>query len=190
MDRALWKGQRPFFEIWFAVILDASRRRALWVRETLFVPRQGDGRTTVWGAWFDADGRPNARAAKRYFPIERAKLGEGAELIRIEDTWLGRDGAQGAVERIAWDVKWHSGRPMPAELPTWLPAPTHASMITYDAEATGKVVIDGRSVELAGRASAMHLWGKKHVPTLQWIWAPWMPRGVWRNTPRHSMTMT
>jgi len=86
------------------------------VRETLFVPRQGDGRTTVWGAWFDADGRPNARAAKRYFPIERAKLGEGAELIRIEDTWLGRDGAQGAVERIAWDVKWHSGRPMPGLL--------------------------------------------------------------------------
>jgi len=103
--------------------------------------------------------------------VESPFLGD---YLRIEDTWLGRDGAQGAVERIAWDVKWHSGRPMPAELPTWLPAPTHASMITYDAEATGKVVVDGRSVELAGRASAMHLWGKKHVPTLQWIWAPWM----------------
>jgi hypothetical protein len=44
MDRAQWKGQRPFFEIWFAVILDATRRRALWIRETLFVPREGVGR--------------------------------------------------------------------------------------------------------------------------------------------------
>jgi hypothetical protein len=75
-DRPMWKGQRPWFEIWFAVLLDAGRRRALWVRQTIFVPRQGDGRATVWGAWFDADADRPARAAKRYAPIADAKIGE------------------------------------------------------------------------------------------------------------------
>ena len=32
LDRAQWRGQRPWFEIWFACVLDAGRRRALWVR--------------------------------------------------------------------------------------------------------------------------------------------------------------
>src|SRR5512147_2075233 len=104
LDRPQWKGQRPWFEIWFAVVLDAGRRRALWVRQTLFVPRQGDGRATIWGAWFDADATPPARAAKRYGPLDRAGVGgaSGASeadepLIQIEDSWLGRGGAAGRV---------------------------------------------------------------------------------------------
>src|SRR5262249_4140827 len=27
---------------------------------------------------------------------------------------------------------------------------------------------------IRGRALAMHLWGKRRVPTLHWIWAPWL----------------
>ena len=34
LDRPVWHGQRPWVEIWFAVVLDASRRRALWIRQT------------------------------------------------------------------------------------------------------------------------------------------------------------
>ena len=50
LDRPFWRGQRPWFEIWFAVLLDDDRRRALWIRQTLFVPREDEGRATVWGA--------------------------------------------------------------------------------------------------------------------------------------------
>ena len=69
LDRPLWHGQRPWFEVWFAVVLDASRKRALWIRQTMFVPKQGDGRTTVWAAWFDADSATPSRAAKHYASI-------------------------------------------------------------------------------------------------------------------------
>jgi 2-keto-4-pentenoate hydratase/2-oxohepta-3-ene-1,7-dioic acid hydratase in catechol pathway len=168
----MWRGQRPWFEIWFAVLLDASRRRALWVRQTMFVPRQGDGRTTVWGAWFDADAEPPARAAKQYAPLDRVKIGEGDELIRIDDSYMTRGTAVGSVEGLAWDVSWSGGRDAHADVPAWLPAPTHAAPIVYDADASGRVVVDGRELALRGRASAMHLWGKRSVPTLHWIWAP------------------
>ncbi len=172
-DRPVWRGQRPWFEIWFAVLLDASRRRALWVRQTMFVPRQGDGRATIWGAWFDADAPVPARAAKRFVPIAQAKIGEGDRLIQIEDAWISHGAAVGHVSELAWDITWSGGRHAHAELPAWLPAPTHAAPIAYDADATGRVTVDGKQIELSGRATAMHLWGKRRVPTLQWIWAPW-----------------
>ncbi len=177
LDRPVWRGQRPWFEIWFAVILDESQRRALWIRQTMFVPRSGAARATVWGAWFDRDATPPSRAAKRFAPLDAAIVDEGETLIRTFDSRLSRTAAVGAVEGIAWDVAWTGGREAHADLPAWLPAPTHARPIVHDAEATGKVTVDGRVIDIKGRALAMHLWGKRRVPTLHWIWAPWTGDG-------------
>ena len=62
--------RRPWFEIWFAVLLDEDRRKALWLRQTYFVPKNGEARATIWGAWFDADAARKTRSAKRVLPIE------------------------------------------------------------------------------------------------------------------------
>src|SRR4051812_13778507 len=70
LDKPLWHGQRPWFEIWFAVVLDEDRKRALWLRQTLFVPQEGAARATVWGAWFDANHEPPSRAAKTYASVD------------------------------------------------------------------------------------------------------------------------
>lgn len=197
LERPVWKGQRPWFEIWFAVVLDASRRRALWIRDTLFVSRQGDVRAQVWGAWFDADAPRPARAAKRRATLDEVTLGErgdtkgGADaagaaragddprgihepLIRVLDSTFAARAATGAVDGLQWDVTWDDGRSAQSEVPAWLPARTRAEPIVYDADARGQVVVDGTPLELRGRATAMHLWGKRRVPTLQWIWAPWI----------------
>ncbi len=177
LDRPIWRGQRPWFEIWFAVILDADRRRALWIRQTMFVPKTGKGRATIWGAWFDADAPTPGRAAKRYHPLEQSTAGDGDALIRINDSYLSRHGATGAVDGIAWDVTWTGGREGHADVPAWLPAPTHAQPIAHDADATGRITIDGEVIEIQGRARAMHQWGKRRVPTLHWIYAPWIGDG-------------
>ena len=184
LDRPQWKGQRPWFEIWFAVVLDAGRRRALWVRQTMFVPRQGDGRATIWGAWFDADAETPARAAKRYVPLDQARVGRPSgeagtdePLIQIEDSWLGRGGAAGSVAGLAWDVGWTGGREVHEDVPSWLPAPTHARPIVHDADAKGRVTLGAETFELGGRAIAIHLWGRRRVPTLHWIYAPWLGDG-------------
>lgn len=179
----MWRGQRPWFEIWFAVLLDENRRRALWIRESLFVPKEGDGRATTWGAWFDADATPPSRAAKRFTTLDHAKKPagftptgevEGEQLIAIDANTLGRAGATGAVEGLSWAAKWWGGKPAHTELPTWLPTPTHARQLVRDAETEATITIDGQAVTLRGRAFAMHLWGKKRVPTLHWIWTPWL----------------
>jgi 2-keto-4-pentenoate hydratase/2-oxohepta-3-ene-1,7-dioic acid hydratase in catechol pathway len=177
LDRPVWRGQRPWFEIWFAVLLDASRRRALWIRETILVPRQGDGRATIWGAWFDADAAEPAHAEKRYIPLAQAIIGQGEELVRIDDAWMTRTAAKGAVDTLSWEITWGAGRDGHSDPPAWLPAPTHARSIAYDADASGTVTIGDRTITLQGRATAMHLWGKRRVPTLQWIWSPWIGDG-------------
>jgi 2-keto-4-pentenoate hydratase/2-oxohepta-3-ene-1,7-dioic acid hydratase in catechol pathway len=173
-DRPAWKGQRPWFEIWSTVILDESRRRALWVRQSFFMPRDGEGRAKIWGAWFDADACEPTRAAKRPATISDVELDREGALIRIFDAAMTTDSAHGAVEGLAWDVRWTGGRDVHADVPSWLPAPTHMRPLAYDAEATGHVTVDGVRHELRGRASATHLWGKRRVPTMQWIWAPWL----------------
>jgi 2-keto-4-pentenoate hydratase/2-oxohepta-3-ene-1,7-dioic acid hydratase in catechol pathway len=88
-----------------------------------------------------------------------------------------RGAAAGSVEGLAWEATWSGGRDAHADVPAWIPAPTHAVPIAYDADATARVVVDGAPVELRGRACAMHLWGKRRVPTLQWIWSPWIGDG-------------
>lgn len=177
LDRPVWRGQRPWFEIWFAVVLDESKRRALWIRQTMFVPRSGAARATVWGAWFDADASPPSVAAKRFAPLDVAVVDEGESLIRTFDSRLSRTAAVGAVDGIAWDVAWTGGREENDDLPSWLPAPTHARQIVHDAEAIGKVTLGEHVIDIKGRALAMHLWGKRRVPTLHWIWAPWTGDG-------------
>src|SRR5262245_33105096 len=181
LDRPFWRGQRPWFEIWFAVILDENRRRALWIRETLYIPKDGDGRATIWGAWFDADAMPTTRAGKRYAPIERAKTGDqttGDELIRIDSSFIGKSGAAGEVDELSWRVTWSGGKDVAAELPAWLPTPTHARQIVNDGNAEATVMLDGDTIALRGRVLAMHLWGKRRVPTLQWMWTPWLGEGA------------
>lgn len=177
LDRPLWRGQRPWFEIYFAVLLDEKRRRALWIRQTMFVPKEGDGRATIWGAWFDADAKPPSIAAKRYVPLDHAKIGDSEELIRIDDSWLSRSGAVGSVETLRWQARWSGGRETRDEVPAWIPAPTHARDLLHDADMEATVEIGGESIAIRGRAVVMHLWGKRRVPTLHWIWAPWLGDG-------------
>jgi len=175
LDRPQWRGQRPWFEIWYAVLLDEGRRRALWIRQTLFSPKEGAGRATTWGAWFDADATPATRAGKRYTSIEHAKLGDGEELIRIGDAYLGRSGAVGSIDGLAWQARWWGGKPVGDDLPAWLPTPTHARQVLNDADFEATVTLGGgETITLRGRALALHLWGKRRVPTLHWLWTPWL----------------
>src|ERR1700690_2216276 len=173
-DRMQWRGQRPWYEIWFACVLDENKRRALWLRQTIFVPKAGDARATIWGAWFDADAKPATRAAKRKLPIDAAKGGDGDDLIRTDDSFIASSGAKGQVENLAWDASWSGGANVHEDVPSWLPAPTHVRSIIHDADAKASVTVGGTVHEISGKAIGMHLWGKRRVPTLHWIWAPWL----------------
>ena len=110
-------------------------------------------------------------------PIDHATVGDpdaGDELIRLDDAYLAKTGAAGAIDGLRWTATWQGGKPLADELPAWLPAPTHARQVVNDARCEATIVAGDRTIELRGRALAMHLWGKRRVPTLHWIWTPWL----------------
>ena len=125
------------------------------MRQTLFVPPSGDGRATIWGAWFDAGATgPTTWSAKRFVPIDRAQLMADAQnspdvpLIAMDDAWLSSNGAAGAVAQLVWNVRWTGGRSVPEDVASWLPAPTHARPIIHDADATGQVTFAGQPLRI------------------------------------------
>jgi 2-keto-4-pentenoate hydratase/2-oxohepta-3-ene-1,7-dioic acid hydratase in catechol pathway len=171
-DRPRYRDQRPWFEIWFAVVIDADRARAAWIRQTLLVPAEGPSRATIWAAWFDANATPPARARKRILELSAVRAGTGDILVHHDDCTLGYGRANGRCGELGWNLTWSGGEVDEATLPEWLPAPTHARALAHEADATGTVTVGDAPFEVHGRAIAMHLWGTKRVPTLQWIWAP------------------
>ncbi|HEY5923761.1 MAG TPA: fumarylacetoacetate hydrolase family protein, partial [Kofleriaceae bacterium] len=103
-----------------------------------------------------------------------AKPSDSEELIRIDDSFLSKTGTAGSVDGLTWQAKFSGSKPTSDELPAWLPTPTHARQLVNDAAVEATVVIGGETISFKGRAHAMHLWGKRRVPTLHWIWTPWL----------------
>ena len=130
VDGPRWKGQRPWFEIWFAVILDeiAAPRAvdppdAVRAEDTATrAPRSG-----ARGSMPTRSRRPAPPSARE--PIERLKLGEGDALIRIDDSTFARAARRAASRASRGTCEWSGGTPVRGELPAWLPAPTHARAI-------------------------------------------------------------
>ena len=177
----MWHGQRPWFEIWFAVVLDDDRRRALWIRQTLFVPRQrrrprDDLGRVVRRRRDAADAAPPSAASRS---TSHRELGDSL----IGDR---RQRSSRSTARVGWPVdgpRWDVdvvGRPArrAASCRRGCRRRRTRGSIVHDAEATGaRVTVGGRERRVRGRALAMHLWGKRRVPTLHWIWTPWLGDG-------------
>jgi hypothetical protein len=178
-----FRGQTGFFEIWFAVVFEPSKGRALWVRYTVDTPKAGAAGSPcaiLWAAAFDARRAPVA--VKRILPIEAFDPGPGGGRfrVRIGDAVMGHGELRGRVEAgghsVAWDLDFN---PAPNETPRLpallraLPLPTNGAHANAAVRVSGTVVVDGERREL-DRAPALqvHLHGTRRVEELHWIHAP------------------
>ncbi len=166
-----FRGQTGFFEIWFLVVFDAAAGRAWWLRHTLWAPRAGAPRITIWAAAFRDGARPVV--VKTLLPATGTALAAGG-------CRLAGDGAQGAVEAGGHRVEWDLAFALPALPetigPAWLhrlPAPTRVTHLGSGVAVGGRVTVDGETHELGvGRGLAKHLWGTRRVEELAWLHVP------------------
>lgn len=174
-------GRTGVFEIWFVVVFDPPAGRAWWLRHTLWAPRVGAPRITIWAAAFRA-GRPPV-AVKALLPATGSALDAGG-------CRLAADGARGAVEagghRVAWDLAFALPAAPETIGPAWLhrlPAPTRVTHLGAGVPVRGRVEVDGESHVLgAGRGLAKHLWGTRRVEELAWLHVPDLPGGDFEAT--------
>jgi len=172
-NRPRWRGDAGFFEIWFLVVFDPASARAWWLRYTTFAPVTGPARTTVWAAAFRA-GEPPV-VSKRIHPID-AYRAEPADRfgVRIGSAELANGVCRGAVDRLAWDLRF---TPAPAETPREpallrvLPLPTHVAHANGEIACDGWVEMDGARHEIReAPAVQKHIWGTRRVEELFWLY--------------------
>jgi hypothetical protein len=164
-----WNGRSGHYEVYYVTLTDPGTGLGVWVRYTLEAPLHGDPTCALWFAAMDPERGVSARKAT--LPI--AELTATAEpfSLQIAQAQLTDTAATGAVEDVAWDLHWHTGRayePVPALLQRF--ASTVLVLAHGDVAVDGHVEIAGRSVEIKGaRGGQTHLWGTKHAAS--WAWA-------------------
>jgi len=161
-------------------VIDADRKpRPRGCAQTLFVPKQGESRANRCGRRGSTGGTTRARN-KRLMPVSAVRAGEG-DVARPPRglPHRARAGAFGAIGDFGVEARLDrraqaEGNPV---APRGSRVPTHAATrLVEDADATGtRDARAGTAVELTRpRRSRCTCGGAARVPTLHWIWAPWL----------------
>jgi len=167
------KPEAPYYESRYIRANHPGRPQALWLRETLLLPVEGDPVADVWVMVFDPEGAGN-RALKQPYPIDAADYAYDNWTARIGATSIDDNSAQGAVStgnRLArWDLRISPGsggevklltdRAYTARIPTAKTTVRHP-LAHFD----GQVELDDTRVVLDGwTGSVNHNWGTRHTP--------------------------
>src|ERR1700761_1355784 len=152
------------YESWFLSARDADPGRALWIRHTRHHAAGADhGTAALWCTLFDSGGPEAGKQSVRTF---------GESVVAGPERFRGEARARGRMAE--WDLALvGAGAPLrhlrPAALYP-LPGPqTKLEAPVPDGIARGRVVLDGRTVEVVGwRATVGHNWGSEHAE--RWVW--------------------
>jgi hypothetical protein len=163
----------PYYESRYIRANDPTRPQALWLRETLLLPRTGPSSADVWVMVFDPDGGGN-RALKVRHAVDAADFRADPWCARIGTTTLDDHSAWGklsAENRTAsWDLRIAYQSREPVKLLTergyagrFPSAKTlvRAPLARFD----GHVSVDDGGLTVDGwGGSVNHNWGRRHTP--------------------------
>lgn len=187
-NRAHWRGKAGFFEIWFLVIFVPGAKRAIWLRYTLFAPapgQPGQPRATLWAAAFDASAPEPKLALKSILPIDTYAPNSHEPFgIRLGDAEFSNGICRGRIEdqgrSIVWDLTFdpsadHDERHS-VLLSPHLPMRTRAIHSHEHARFRGTYSVDGQTFTVENAPGLQkHIWGKKRVEELFWLYCPHFP---------------
>lgn len=182
-DPARWNGSRfdpgsdgGHYESWFVRANDAAGERALWIRYTIFAPRDRP-QEAVGELWAIAFTRGAITPVKLELPIARCRFARDRLDVAIGDARLDagelRGEASARGHRIAWDLRYGGGGAPILLLPerlyaTRLPrakALVNRPLATFD----GALEVDGETWPIAGWVGSQnHNWGSRHTDRYAW----------------------
>jgi hypothetical protein len=142
----------------------------VWIRYTVHKRPGAEPNGSLWFTLFDgaADG---PRAQKATLPGPTAG---GGDWIRVGEAYMREGAATGALEGVAWELRFAGSEPPLLHLPrgwmygTRLPR-TKLLTAVPAARFDGSLWVDGRAIEVDGwRGMVGHNWGAQHAE--RWIW--------------------
>jgi hypothetical protein len=161
----------PYYESRYIRANHPSRREALWLRETLLLPRSGPGSADVWVMVFDPDGDGN-RAIKVPYPVDAADFRADPWCARIGTTTLDDHSARGELtdqhRAAAWDfrISYRSHQPVKLLTERGYAArfPSAKTLVRAPlARFDGHLDVDKHAVAVDGWTGSLnHNWGRRH----------------------------
>jgi hypothetical protein len=180
-----WNGARyepglatGHYESWFLRANDASGRRALWIRYTIFAPR-GRPRDAVGELWVISFDREAARivAVKQVHPIASCTFARDRLDVAIAGATLD-DGAlhgraTGNGHDLAWDLRYAGGQPPLLLFPEryyTTPVPKAKVLVGRPlCRFTGTFTVDGEAIAVDDWVGSQnHNWGTRHTDRYAW----------------------
>jgi hypothetical protein len=166
-------AKAPYYESRYIRANDPERPQALWLRETLLLPTDGEPVADVWVMVFDPEGAGN-RALKEPYPIDAADYDYDDWTARIGATTIDDRSAQGVVtggnRSARWDLRITPGSEEPVKLLTERAYkarfPTAKTTVRHPlAQFDGRLELDDVGVVVDGwTGSVNHNWGTRHTP--------------------------
>ncbi|TGK34655.1 hypothetical protein EHQ12_09930 [Leptospira gomenensis] len=178
--RFLREGRGGHYESWFVRGNHPSERKAVWIRYTIFSPREKPENTIgeLWAIYFD--GEKNAHSvSKSEFPIDVCEFGAEPLSVKIGDSVLsdvhliGKAGNTKGKEDCFWDLKL-SGENEPLFL---FPENLYeggfpkAKVLVGNplVRISGKLLLGDMNVSISDwTGSHNHNWGSKHTDRYAW----------------------
>jgi hypothetical protein len=176
-----WQGEPGHYEVYYLTLTDPATGVGFWIRYTMVAPLPKTGADATCSLWFMAmDPKdPTANVGEKVsFPTSALAAEQEPFELRIGDAWLSDRGMAGSLERegrrFTWDLAWKPRLDAYGHVHPVLRAAKLAKTILFlphpDVEVSGRVEIDGRTIDVAGaRGGQAHLWGSKHAS--RWAWA-------------------
>jgi hypothetical protein len=161
-------AKAPYYESRYIRANNPLRAQALWLRETLLLPRTGDPTADVWVMVFDPEGAGNT-ALKLSYPIKDADFRTEPWKARIAATTLDDRSATGSIDHTNWKLAIDPGDDPPVKLLTdrayQAPFPSAKTEVRHPlARFDGSVELADRRVEVDGwTGSVNHNWGRRHT---------------------------
>jgi hypothetical protein len=173
------KGKEKFQEFWFVKLNDPTGTRALWLRFTLLVTKNGFQRVAeTWAIFFQREpGKEIIKnAVKQSFGI--AAFSSFPNGIKIESCTLGVDHTQGQIQSKGKSIHWDLAiNTVHAEPVSFLPQiarrtgffQTQISTVSEEILFSGTVTVDGTTYQFTNAPGSKSHWsGERSADS--WVW--------------------
>jgi len=169
-------GRPGHVESYFVRLNDPARPRAVWFKQTVLAPLQGEAVAESWVIFFDG---ARVVADKVTVPWSQAQYGDPhVTTPAMALTVGGVGGARGTIAQVQFDVHWDrpdSTSSAPLQLYPWRAlrvGPFPRSKLNTPAPwivARGTLVVAGEQVDVTGwTGSQGHNWGREHSFEYAW----------------------
>ncbi len=172
-----WDGHPGHYEVYYLTVTDRATGIGVWIRYTMVAPVPATGEPATAALWLlvmDPHGEGTILARKATFPIAELHAQADPFELRIGAATLSDRGMRGAIDDVAWDLRWEPCRRSYEHVDGLLRRSGLAKTVLVlphaDLRIDGSVTLPGEQLELAGaRGGQAHLWGSKHASSWAWV---------------------